>query len=265
LAASTSLTCTHEGAFPFGVVVTQGGTEYVRPLGVAEMANAHPSVIITAPTAGSSFAAQTTINVAATFDEGPTPGPHTCAISWGDDSVTAGTIGAGTCTGSHVYASGATGPREIMVAAIDPGFTTGIASVTIVVTSPAATTCVRRPGQTCTVAGIGTVGRQAAFELTAGIRNAQPIGQMLLIDGNWRFLTVAIRALSISGERGTFAGTGSLNGRPGYAFEATVVDNRRLLGRGGSPDTLRVVVRDAAGTIVRVVDGEVTRGDLVVD
>jgi hypothetical protein len=126
---------------------------------------------------------------------------------------------------------------------------------------------VRQPGQSCTVAGIGTAGRQpaVAFEFTAGIRNAQPIGQMLLLDGTWRFLTVAVRSLSITGDRATFGGTGSLNGRTGYTFEATVVDNRRLLGRGGTADALRVVIRDSRGTVVRVIESEVARGDIVVD
>ena len=125
----------------------------------------------------------------------------------------------------------------------------------------------RQPGQTCTVGGAGTVGRQptVAFEFTAGVRNARPIGQMLLLDGNWRFLTVAFRSLSVTGDRATFDGTGSLNGRPGYTFEAAVTDNRRLLGRGGVPDALRVAIRDAGGTVVRVIEGDVTRGDIVVD
>ena len=70
---------------------------------------------------------------------------------------------------------------------------------------------------------------------------------MLLLDGNWRFLNVAFRSLSITGDRATFAGTGSLSGRPGYAFEAAFTDNRRLLGRSGAPDSFRVVIRDARG------------------
>ena len=267
LSASTTLTCTHEGAFPFGVIVTQGGNERVEALGIAEIANTRPSVVITAPAAGASFAEQATVDVAAAFEDGPTPGPHTCEINWGDGTATAGAAGVGTCTGSHVYAAGSAGARQIAVSVLDAGLARGTASVSIVITNAAPTSCVRQPGQTCTAAGVGTVGRQlpVAFEFTAGVRNARPIGQMLLLDGNWRFLTVAFRSLSLTGDRATFAGTGSLNGRPGYAFESAVTDNRRLLGRGGVPDTLRVVIRDAGGTVVRVIEGDVTRGDIVVD
>ncbi len=266
LAASTTLTCTHEGSFPFGVVVTQGGTERVEPLGIAEIANTRPSVVITAPTAGSSFAEQTTVEVAAAFDDGPTPGPHTCTINWGDGTLTAGAVGVGTCTGSHVYAPGSAGPRQIVVSVLDAGLAGGTAVVSIVITSTGPTPCVPRPGQTCTAAGVGTVGRQqpVAFEFTVGVRHAQPVGQMLLLDGSWRFFTIAIRSLTIVGDRATFAGTGLLNGRPGHTFEATVADNRRL-GGSGPPDTMRVVVRGPTGAVVRTIEGEVTRGDIVVD
>jgi hypothetical protein len=267
LSAATTLTCTHEGAFPFGVVVTQGGSERAETLGIAEIANTRPSVVITAPAAGASFAASATVSVAARFDDGPTPGLHTCEITWGDGTAAAGAADVGTCTGSHVYTAASTGTRQITVVVLDAGLARGAASVPIVITSAGAATCVRQPGQTCTVLGLGIVGRQpaVAFEFTAGVRNAQPIGQMLLLEGSWRFLSTAIRSLSIVGDRATFAGMGSLSGRTGYAFEATVTDNRRLLGRSGTPDRLRVVIRDPGGTVVRVVEGDVTRGDVVVD
>ena len=88
---------------------------------------------------------------------------------------------------------------------------------------------------------------------------------MLVLDGNWRFLTVAFRSLSTHRRPRDLRRYGSLNGRPGYAFEAVVTDNRRLLERGGAPDTLRIVIRDPGGTAARVIEGEVTRGDIVVD
>ena len=84
---------------------------------------------------------------------------------------------------------------------------------------------------------------------------------MLLVDGNRRFLTIAVRSPATA--RRSPAPARSTGGR-GDVFEAAVVDNRRLLGRG-TPDSMRVVVRDPAGAVVRVIDGEVTRGDLVVD
>jgi hypothetical protein len=43
---------------------------------------------------------------------------------------------------------------------------------------------------------------------------------MLLIDGEWRFATIAIRALAIDGTGAVFAGAGVLNGRPGHTVEA---------------------------------------------
>ena len=144
LSASTTLTCTHEGTFPFGVIVTQGGNERVEALGIAEIANTRPSVVITAPAAGASFAEQATVDVAAAFEDGPTPGPHTCEINWGDGTATAGAAGVGTCTGSHVYAAGSAGTRQITVSVLDAGLARGTASVSIVITS-AGPTLVRAP------------------------------------------------------------------------------------------------------------------------
>jgi hypothetical protein len=86
---------------------------------------------------------------------------------------------------------------------------------------------------------------------------------MLLLDGNWRFFTIAVQSLTVTGKRATFGGTGLLNGHSGHSFEANVADNRRP-GRSGPPDTMRVVVRNPSGAIVRTIEGEVTRGDIAV-
>ena len=161
LSASTTLTCTHEGAFPFGVIVTQGGNERVEALGIAGIANTRPSVAITAPAAGAAFAEQATVAVAAAFDDGPTAGPHTCEINWGDGTVTAGAVSVGTCAGSHVYAPGSAGTRQITVSVLDAGLARGTASVSIVITGAGPSSCVRQPGQTCAVAGVG-IGRTTA-------------------------------------------------------------------------------------------------------
>ena len=264
LAAATTMTCTQDGAFSFGVVVTQGGSEFVELLGTAEIANTHPSIVITAPAAGSSFPEESSVEVAASFDEGPTPGPHTCEIAWGDGTTTEGTVGAGTCTGSHVYGPGSAGTRQIVVSVLDPGLARGTAFVSIQVTSTG--TCVPRVGQPCTVAGRGTVGDQpVTFEFRARLRRTRSAGHMLLLDRRWRFIAFAIRSVTITGHRAVFSGDGSLNGRPGHTFEATLSDNRPLLAPDATPDTMRVVIRDSTGAVVRVIEGDVTSGDIVVD
>jgi len=267
-AASTTMTCTHEGTFPFGVVVQQGGSsEQVYTFGNAVIINAVPSVTIAAPGAGAAFPEQTSVSVAATFDDGPTPGPHTCEIAWGDGTVAAGAVGAGTCTGAHVYAAGSAGVRQIVVTVQDPGLARGSASVSIEITAATGAPCVRRPGRACVAAGLGIVGRTrpVAFEFAAWQRDGRGGGQLVLLDGRWLFTAIAVRSVTIDGTDAVFSGAGSYNGRPGYTFEAAVADNRRPLRPRGAPDTIRVVIRDGAGRVVQTVEGEVLLGDVTVN
>lgn len=202
----------------------------------------------------------------AAFDDGPTPGVHTCQISWGDNSSSAGTVGTGTCTGSHAYAIGSSGSRQIFVFVIDPGGAVGVASVGINVTPAPASGC-PNGRETCTVAGVGAIGpvQSVAFELAAWLSRGRSGGQLLLIDkARLRIFVFAVREVAINTHSASLSGFGSLNGRLGFTFEASVADNRRIFGPG-APDTLRVVIRDSAGAVVQIVDGEVTPGDIAVN
>jgi hypothetical protein len=116
-------------------------------------------------------------------------------------------------------------------------------------------------------AGLGLVGRlrPVAFEFTAWQRDARGGGQLVLLDGRWLFTAIAFRAVAIDGSGAVFSGTGSYNGRPGHTFEAAVADNRRPLRPRAAPDTLRIVIRDGAGRVVQVVEGEVALGDIAVN
>jgi hypothetical protein len=116
-------------------------------------------------------------------------------------------------------------------------------------------------------AGLGLVGRlrPVVFEFAAWQRDVRGGGQIVLLDGRWLFTAIAVRAVTIAGSDAAFAGAGSYNGRPGYGFEATVSDNRRLLRPRAAPDTIRVVIRDGAGRVVQRVEGEVALGDITVN
>jgi hypothetical protein len=254
--ATTMMTCSRDGAFQVAVVVRQGTQQVAGPVGTALIGNTRPSVSIAAPVAGSSFPETQVVQVLSTFEEGPTAGPHSCEIAWGDGVVTTGVVDLGTCSGSHTYGPGSAGPRQIVVTVTDPALARGAASVTIMITSTG-TACMRDDGQACAVAGAGIVG-SVRFRLTA----APTAGQLVLNDGKmWGFEATVLTSLVTNGSTAAFSGTGELDGEPGYRFEASVEDNRSL----GVPDRLRVVVRSSGGAVVRVVDGEVSRGQIVVN
>jgi hypothetical protein len=65
------------------------------------------------------------------------------------------------------------------------------------------------------------------------------------------------------GNEAALTGTGSWNGRPGYVFAASVVDNAR---RGKLRDTIEVVIRDPLGAVVFTSFGPqiLKRGDIAV-
>ena len=76
--------------------------------------------------------------MSASFTDPGTLDTHTCSISWGDTTSSAGTVveanGSGTCTGSHTYATG--GLKTITVNVTDDDGGVGSKSVIIDVNSP---------------------------------------------------------------------------------------------------------------------------------
>ena len=95
-----------------------------------------------------------------------------------------------------------------------------------------------------------------AFAFSAWSTRGRTGGQLSLLDGRFRLVGSAVQSLDIVGHAAVIRGTGSVNGRAGYSFEAYAQD------RPSARDTLRVVVRDRGGLVVKDVGGEVTRGDL---
>lgn len=257
--AITTVTCSHDGVFALGIVATQAGHPIASALVPLEIANTQPNVAITSPAAGTAVAAGAVLNVSATFDDGPTPGPHTCAIVWGDGVTTTGVVTDATCTGRHVYAAGATGPQTISVFVADPGGAVGVAAVTVTIAPPTGSSC-PAGATTCVALGAGTVSSTPAtlFEFTASVVRGATNGQIALSDLRTFTFVGAVRTLSVTPGAATLRGPGHVNGRSGFTFEATAVDRRP--GR----DALRLVIRDAAGQVVRDVGGDVIRGEIVV-
>ena len=185
----------------------------------------------------------------------PAAGAHSCEIAWGEGVTTTGVVDVGTCSGSHVYGAAGSGSREIAVSVFDAAMTRGSADVAITINRTAAS-CVRGDGQACTIAGAGLAGT-VRFNLAARQVGTNRLGHLEMNDGKaWRFDARVVSEFSVAGSAATFSGEGLLDGRTGYRFEATVQDTAV----SGLPDRLRVVVRDSAGAVARVVDSVVYAG-----
>ena len=137
-AATTTVTCTDDGAYTATLAVSDGANPPATDTAAVTIANANPTVTVTAPAAGTSYTVGGTVSVSATAGDAGTNDTLTCSIAWGDSTTTAGTFAAGTCTGQHAYA--APGAKTITVTATDDdagsGSDTVAVTVTAIVTQP---------------------------------------------------------------------------------------------------------------------------------
>ena len=81
------------------------------------MNNAPPSATITTPPSGAIYRVGLPVAVSANVSDPGKNDTLICSIDWGDGTVTAGTINAGKCQGSHAYTK--TGTYTIKVTAMD--------------------------------------------------------------------------------------------------------------------------------------------------
>ncbi|MGZ4319296.1 MAG: PKD domain-containing protein, partial [Gaiellaceae bacterium] len=134
---ATTITCTDDGKYT-ATLSADDGSGPVTSSASVDVANAQPSVSITSPTDGSSYATAPVSFSAAISDAGKND-THTCSIDWGDGSpVTVGDVtesnGSGTCSGSHTYSTG--GSHVIFPLVTDDDGASGSDSVTIVNAGP---------------------------------------------------------------------------------------------------------------------------------
>jgi hypothetical protein len=135
---ATTITCTDDGVYTATLTADDGSNPPVSDSATVTVTNATPAVMITAPTAGSSYQPGTPVSLSASFTDAGHNDTHTCTIDWGDGSpADTGTVtesnGSGTCDGSHTYS--ASGSQTITVSVIDDDGATGQAMVDIVVSS----------------------------------------------------------------------------------------------------------------------------------
>jgi hypothetical protein len=137
-ALSTTITCTDDGTFTLTLTVTDGVNAPVVKTGTLTVSNVPPAVAITAPANGTLFQLADPVPVTASFTDPGKNDTHTCSIDFGDATVVVGTVveaaGAGTCTGTHTYATG--GMKTIKVTVTDDDGGSASATVTIDINSP---------------------------------------------------------------------------------------------------------------------------------
>jgi uncharacterized repeat protein (TIGR01451 family) len=130
----TTITCTDEGTVTVRLTADDGVNLAVFEEASLTIANANPSVDITAPAAATSFGTGVTVSLSATIGDAGSNDTHTCYIAWGDGSSSAGVVAVGTCTASHAYSG--SGSKTITVTATDDDTGQGSDSVGITIEAP---------------------------------------------------------------------------------------------------------------------------------
>ena len=105
-ALSTTITCDDDGAWDVTLTADDPGPDDpVADTLVLNVANADPTVAIDQPTAATIVTTGASMAFAATVGDAGTHDVLSCTIDWGDGTSGSLVLAAGSCTGSHTYAS----------------------------------------------------------------------------------------------------------------------------------------------------------------
>lgn len=254
----TTITCDDDGVLTVTLTADDGTAPAVTSDADVTVANADPSVAITAPADLSVHAAGASVALSAALGDPGTNDTHTCSIDWGDGTVAPGTVGGGTCTGDHAYATG--GLYTIAVVATDDDGGTGSDEIDVVVFDES--TKVTGGGFTMDDGrtSFGFVAKRSPLGDLSGQLQARFPGRM-------RFHGDTVDSLVVIGRTATWTGTGRWDGSHGYTFEVTVEDNRNGGGKAakkGAPDRISIVIRDGTGATVAQASGDLQGGNITV-
>jgi len=144
-ALSTTVTCTDSGTYTVTLTAEDGTNPPTTQTAELTIANVAPSVTITAPTDGALVAGA--VSITAHFTDPQSNDTHSCAADFGAGTSSAGTVaetaGAGTCTLTHAFTTGA---HDVTVTVRDDDGGTGSASVHLVSAVPGAAFGLRATG-----------------------------------------------------------------------------------------------------------------------
>jgi len=223
------------------------------------MPNAFPVLgTITAPVAP--FALGTAVQISVPFSDADVTEskPYTATIDWGDGSTSSSSFAdVGTITGTKTYA--VSGIYVVSVSIRQDNFPDHFDTKTVegyVVVYDAKNGFVTGGGWISSPAGAyaanPSLTGKANFGFVSKYQNGatQPTGntEFQFQAGNFNFKSTLYDWLVISGGfKAQYKGSGTVNGQPGYSFMLTAIDGGSK--GGGAPDTFRLKVWNAGGTV----------------
>jgi uncharacterized protein len=172
----------------------------------------------------------------ATFTDVNAGESHTSKWSWGDGSPDTNHSSTGSDSATHAYS--VAGFYTVTFTVTDDSGLSDSETLLVAVYDPAA-------GQ---VTGSGTYGVGTAFSLSARYRPSGTTlsGTTTFSAPGVSFASTSTSWLIVSGNRGTYSGSGTYNGTGGFTYLVSVLDG----GVPGSKDRIRLQVSDSTGTVV---------------
>ena len=247
----TTITCTDDGTYTATLTATDGNHPPVSDSTTVTVANVDPTVSITTPVDGQLYPITTAVSLSASLSDAGTNDTHTCSIAWDDGNTTSGTVsesgGAGTCSGSHTFASagvytiavtvtdddGGSGTDTVMVVVYDPsaGFVTGGGWID----SPAGAYAAD-PSAT----GRANFGFVSKYKKGATVPEGSTEFQFQAGSLNFHSDTYQWLVVNSNGCRAQFKGTGTVNGAGAYGFMLWAYDGNCAAEPG--PDKFRIKI-----------------------
>ncbi|WP_405895793.1 family 43 glycosylhydrolase [Streptomyces sp. NBC_00104] len=240
--AKTTLTCTDNGTYE--VTLTGGRSTDSATVTVT---NAAPK-ITSATGPKSPVAVGKGTSVTARFTDPGTRDTHTCTVDWKDGTKpTAGKVAAGGCKAEHTYRKAGVF-RPVITVTDDDGASASSTLPELIVYDPAGSAT--GISSFTSPAGAFPAGPKltgtTSFSFTAkyGKRDTKPSGKASLdfARAKLKFRSTGSDWFVVTGSKAVYQGSGTVNGKSGYAFRITATDG---------PDTFKIKIwKKSTGTVV---------------
>jgi uncharacterized repeat protein (TIGR01451 family) len=246
---ATSVTCTDDGTYTLTLTVSDGRNPAVVKTSQLSVANAAPTIQLTAP--GTALTGQS-VSVATTVADAGSNDTATVAIDFGDGTVLNPTVSAGAASASHAYA--AAGTYTITATGTDDDGAAVTSSRQVVVSAPVTS---------LTAAGKGTVRNPRSkltisFDYTAKDSNGTVAGGTLTGSGTanntkGQFISTSLKSVTFTQGQTVTVYEGTWRGAAGYTMTITARDT--------NPDQVKIVVTNGS-TYGISVDNTLSSGSL---
>lgn len=262
-AVDTTITCTDDGSYTVTVSGSDGKAPAVTDNAVVTVANVSPDLgPLSAPAAP--VAVNTSVSVSGTFTDPGANDTHTCSVDWGDTSSPTGSVSAGTCSASRTYAAPGVYTVTMTVTDDDGDSDTAIFQYVVVYDPDAG--FITGGGWIDSPAGAYAADPSLTGKATFGFVSKYKKGattpegntQFQFHAGNLNFHSSTYEWLVVSGPKGQYKGTGTINGQGSYGFLLTAHDGQ-VIG-GGGVDKFRIKIWDKTTGAV-VYDNQVGTSD----